>query len=112
MGVNETLEGIAESIDVDSSLEKTGGFLDKFDFGNLMSKVGSGTSKATGFVVQKSLKMGLKLSGLSIKLITLLILVGLLYAVMHYGKKPVKYVFMALIVFLVASVIASIALGV
>lgn len=109
--VNNTLEKISDSIDINKSLEKTGSFLNRINFNEHLSDVGNGISGISGWTVKKISSAGLKMSGLSVKLITLIILFGLLYLAMHYGKKPVKYILIALIIFFMVSVIASIFIG-
>lgn len=111
MGVNETLNNLSEVVDVNKTIEKTGSFLDNFDFSSILSKIGSGVSKTTGFVVQKSASIGLHLSQLSIKLFSLVLLVGILLLIIKYGQKPLKYLWMGLVVFLISSVVAYIFIG-
>lgn len=104
MGVLETINN---SVDVNNTLQQTGEALNKFDWKVPFTWIGVKADALAGWVVQSSSNLGVNLGKISFKLLVLIILVGALLLSMHIGKKPVKIVFIVLIVLFIISVITS-----
>lgn len=99
---------IAGQIDVNKTLETTGGFFDNLSFTNIFSWLGERATSVSGFVVKKTSEVGLNISGLSLKLLTLVVLCGMLYLFLKIGKRPVKITLSILTILLIISVVVSI----
>lgn len=108
MDINNTLEKINESININSGLEKTGSFLNRIDWKKPLNWLGKGASKISGNVINKSSEKGLDLGVLSFKLLTLVLIFGFIYFAMKIGKKPIKIILIILLILLAISVLSSI----
>lgn len=107
VSLNQTLEKISDNIDINKSIEHTADALNKFDWKKPFTWLGQKATLITGNIVDNTSEKGFDLGSLSFKLLVLIILFGVFYLVLHFGKKPVKWILIILISLFIISVLAS-----
>ena len=107
--LNQTLETINNSVDINKTIESSGGWLNNIDWKNILGWFGNQANRISGLAIDKGSQIvGKDLGVISLKILTILILVGVFYLSLSISKKTVKYILIFLIVIFIVSVAVSI----
>lgn len=107
MGLNSTIEKINESIEPEEIIDKTGTWLNNFDWKKPLDWIGEKVTHITGNIVSKSSENGFELGVFSFKIVILLLFCLVLYFETKIQKKVLKVILIILSVLLIASITIS-----